>query len=81
LKTLRVDYLKIDGQYIQNVVDDALDDAAVRSFIEVAKVVGAKTVAEYVDKKEVLERLRVVGVDFVQGYFLHRPEPLENLAK
>lgn len=81
LKTLHVDFLKIDGQFIRNLVEDALDDAAVRCFIDVAKVIGVKTVAEYVEKEEVLARLQVIGVDFVQGYLLHRPEPLNALVQ
>lgn len=77
LKALRVDYLKIDGQFVRDVVDDALDEAAVRSFVEVARVLGARTVAEFVDRPEVLARVRQMGVDHAQGYLLHRPEPLE----
>ncbi|MCZ8114677.1 EAL domain-containing protein [Silanimonas sp.] len=77
LKALRVDYLKIDGQFVRDVVDDALDEAAVRSFVEVARVLGARTVAEFVDRPEVLARVRQMGVDYAQGYLLHRPEPLE----
>ncbi len=79
LKSLPVDYLKIDGQFIRDVVDDPLDDVAVRCFVEVARVVGVKTVAEFVDNPEVLARLKVIGVDLVQGYWLHRPAPLEQL--
>jgi diguanylate cyclase len=56
-----------------------LDDAAVRCFIDVAKVVGVKTVAEFVDKPEILARLRTIGADFVQGYLLHKPEPIESI--
>lgn len=52
---------------------------AVRSFIDVAKVVGVKTVAEFVDKPEVLARLRTIGADYVQGYLLHKPKPIESI--
>lgn len=79
LKSLPVDYLKIDGQFIRDLMNDPLDDVAVRCFVEVARVVGVKTVAEFVDKPEVLERLKVIGVDLVQGYWLHRPAPLAGL--
>ena len=77
LKNLKVDLLKIDGQFIRDVVDDPLDDAAVRCFVDVARVVGVKTVAECVDKPEVLQRVRELGIDYAQGFLLHRPEPLE----
>lgn len=81
LKGLDVDELKIDGQFIRNVVLDGLDAAAVRCFIDVAKVIGVKTVAEYVETEPVLERLREIGVDYAQGYLLHCPEPLDNMVQ
>jgi EAL domain-containing protein (putative c-di-GMP-specific phosphodiesterase class I) len=79
LKSLHVDVLKIDGQFIKNIVLDGLDAAAVRCFVDVAKVVGVKTVAEYVETEAVLERLREIGVDYAQGYLLHEPEPLDSM--
>ena len=77
LKSLSVDLIKIDGQFIRDLLDDPLDDAAVRCFVDVARVVGVKTVAEFVDRTEVLDRVREIGIDFAQGYLLHRPEPIE----
>ena len=79
LKNLTVDLIKIDGQFIRDLIDDPLDDAAVRCFVDVARVVGVKTVAEFVDRPEVLDRVRGIGIDFAQGYLLHRPEPLETV--
>ncbi len=79
LKTLKVDLLKIDGSFIRDLIDDPLDDAAVRCFVDVARVVGVKTVAEFVDRREVLARVREIGIDYAQGFLLHRPEPIENL--
>ena len=79
LKTLRVDILKIDGQFIRDLVSDPLDEAAVRCFVEVAKVVGVQTVAEFVDQPEVLQRLGPIGVDYAQGFLLHKPEPIDAL--
>jgi diguanylate cyclase (GGDEF)-like protein/PAS domain S-box-containing protein len=81
LKTLRVDILKIDGQFVRDLVDDPLDEAAVRCFADVARVTGLATVAEFVDKPEVLERLRAMDVDFAQGYLLHLPEPIAQLLE
>jgi diguanylate cyclase (GGDEF)-like protein/PAS domain S-box-containing protein len=77
LKSLKVDLLKIDGQFVRDVIDDPLDAAAVRCFVDVARVIGVKTVAEFVDKSEVLARMKEIGVDYAQGFFLHRPEPIE----
>ena len=79
LKSLPVDYLKIDGQFVRDLVTNALDDAAVRCFVDVARVVGVQTVAEFVEQPAVLRRLSEIGVDFAQGFLLHRPEPLTNL--
>ncbi|QDL56325.1 bifunctional diguanylate cyclase/phosphodiesterase [Rhodoferax aquaticus] len=79
LKSLHVDYLKIDGQFITDLVDDPLDDAAVRCFVDVARVVGVKTVAEYVDKDTVLARVKALGIDYAQGFHLHKPEPIGRL--
>ena len=76
LKNLPVDYLKIDGQFITDMLDDALAMAAVRSFRDVAQVIGVKTVAEFVERQDVLEALRELGIDMAQGYLIHRPEPL-----
>jgi len=79
LKSLSVDFLKIDGQFIRDLVSDPLDEAAVRCFTDVAKVVGVKTVAEFVENPDVLERLRVIGVDYAQGFLLHRPAPIDEI--
>ncbi len=80
LKSLRVDLLKIDGQFVRDLVDDPLDEAAVRCFTDVAKVMNLRTVAEFVDKPAVLARLTAMDVDFAQGYLLHRPEPIDALT-
>ncbi len=81
LKRLKVDIIKIDGSFVRDLVEDRLNDATVRCFVEVARVVGVKTVAEFVDKPEVLQRIREIGVDYAQGYLLHKPEPFENLLQ
>ena len=81
LKQLKVDFIKIDGQFVKDVLDDELDAAAVRSFVEVARVVGVETVAEFVDRAEVLSWISDLGVDHAQGYHLHKPEPLKGLLR
>jgi len=77
LKSLPVDYLKIDGQFVRHAHIDALDRATVRCIQEVAHVVGKKTIAEFAESAEVCEVLRAMGVDYAQGYAIHRPEPIE----
>jgi len=81
LKSLPVDFLKIDGQFITDVLEDELDNAAVRCFCEVAKVVGVRTIAEFVEREDVLLALGEIGVDLAQGYLIQRPEPLAELAE
>lgn len=81
IKHLPVDLLKIDGQFVQDIIHDPLDEVAVRSFVDVARVRGVQTIAEFVDQPEVLERLRELEVDFAQGYLLHKPEPLALVLK
>ena len=80
LKMLPVDSLKIDGQFIRGLIEHPLDAAAVRCFVDVARVVSIQTVAEYVDRPDVLARLREMGVDFAQGFLLHRPALIDELA-
>ena len=79
LKNLKVDILKIDGQFIKDLIDDPLDAAAVSCFVEVARVINVKTVAEFVENTAIFARVRELGIDFAQGYLMHRPEPLETL--
>ena len=79
LKTLKVDLLKIDGSFIRDLIDDPLDAAAVRCFVDVARVVGVRTVAECVDRPALLQRVREIGIDYAQGFLLHRPAPIEDV--
>jgi EAL domain-containing protein (putative c-di-GMP-specific phosphodiesterase class I) len=71
--------LKIDGQFIRDIVDDPLDDAAVRCFIDASRIVGALTVAEFVENEAIVKRLKELGVDYLQGYLIHRPEPFQRV--
>ena len=81
LKSLAIDILKIDGQFVRNLIDNQLDEAAVRCFIDVARILGVKIVAEWVESGSVFSRLTDMGVDYAQGYLLHRPEPIENIMR
>jgi diguanylate cyclase (GGDEF)-like protein len=79
LRALDVDGLKIDGQFVQTLLSDPLSEATVRCFVDVARVLGIPTVAEFVDRPDLLEPLRRLGVKQAQGYLLGRPEPIEDL--
>jgi EAL domain-containing protein (putative c-di-GMP-specific phosphodiesterase class I) len=82
LKHLPVDKLKIDGSFVQNMAQSAVDQAMVKSMNEVAHALGKVTIAEYVENRESLELLREIGVDFAQGNFLGKPrEALLNIAR
>lgn len=73
LKNLPVDYLKIDGQFIRNVVEDNVDESMVKAIREVGHAMGIETIAERVETKKVLEKLSSLGVEFAQGYYIARP--------
>lgn len=79
LKNMQVDYLKIDGSFVRDMVDDPMDEAMVSSINQVGHVIGLKTIAEFVENDAVLEKLREMGVDFAQGYGIEHPKPLEDL--
>jgi diguanylate cyclase (GGDEF)-like protein len=78
LKNLEVDYLKIDGVFVKDMVNDAVDYAMVESINRIGHVMGLKTIAEFVENDAILEKLRGLGVDYAQGYGIHKPEPLQN---
>lgn len=80
LKSLPVDFLKIDGMFVRDVFTDPIDKALVKSINDVGKVMGKQTIAEFVESEAVRGILEELGVDFAQGYGIGKPFPLENLA-
>lgn len=79
MRSLPLDYLKIDGTYIRNLLTNTTDRALTASMVDVAHALGLKVIAEYVDSEAVYAWLKNLGVDYVQGYWIHEPERLENL--
>jgi len=79
LKNLKVDFLKIDGAFVRDIVDDPIDKALVESINQVGHVMGIKTIAEYVETPEILQELKLIGVDFVQGYEISEPVPIKEI--
>jgi EAL domain-containing protein (putative c-di-GMP-specific phosphodiesterase class I) len=73
LKTLPVDYLKIDGRFIENVTRDPVDRSMVEAISQVGKAMGIHTIAERVESIEVLQELGRLGIGFAQGYYIAAP--------
>jgi diguanylate cyclase (GGDEF)-like protein/PAS domain S-box-containing protein len=76
LRDLPVDYLKIDGEFVQNMLEDRVKRAMVESINQIGHVLGLQTIAEWVENRQTLEVLKELGVDYAQGYWLCRPQPL-----
>lgn len=79
LKDLPADYIKLDGSFIQNLHRDQIDQTLVKSMIQVIQALGKKAVAEYVENEEILQILKDMNIDFVQGYHIGHPLPVEKL--
>ncbi len=77
LKNFPLDYLKIDGAFIRDMLDDPVDQAMVKAINDVGHSMGIETIAEYVESEETAALLREIGVDYVQGYWISRPRRLE----
>ena len=77
LQNIPVDYLKIDGSFVKDIVDDPVSRAIVDSINRVGIAMNLQTIAEYVENDAVLEVIREIGVHYGQGYGLGRPAPIE----
>jgi diguanylate cyclase (GGDEF)-like protein/PAS domain S-box-containing protein len=76
LRTLPVNYLKIDGNFVQNVASDPIDRSMVEAIVQIGRAIGIETVAERVETPAVLDTLRHIGVGYAQGYLCGRPAPM-----
>ncbi len=79
LKSLPVDFLKIDGNFVRDLNRDPIDRAMVEAINQVGHVMGIKTIAEFVEDRALLDALEVIGVDYAQGFGIARPQPLQDL--
>ncbi len=77
LKNLQVDFLKIDGSFVRDLLDDPVDCGMVESINQIGHLMGLKTIAEYVENDMVRERLAEIGVDYIQGFGVSEPVPLD----
>jgi EAL domain-containing protein (putative c-di-GMP-specific phosphodiesterase class I) len=78
LKRLPVDYLKIDGSIIKDMVTDETSAAMVQAIHQVAHTMKLRTIAEYVESEAVMARLRDMGVDYAQGFLIGKPAPFAD---
>jgi len=76
LKNLPVDYIKIDGSFVSDIIKDPLNRSIVESINQIGHTIGIKTIAEWVESAEVLAVLKEIGIDYAQGFYTGKPSPL-----
>ncbi len=81
LKKLAVDYLKIDGSLVKDIVNSELDHTIVSSVASIASVMGVKTIAEYVENDDIIAVLNTLGIDYAQGFGIMKPMPLREIIE
>jgi EAL domain-containing protein (putative c-di-GMP-specific phosphodiesterase class I) len=77
LKTMRVDYIKVDGAITRKLLTSEAAVSKMKAIVRVAEAIGAGVVAEFVEEPDVLVRLRALGVGYAQGFGVHQPQPME----
>ncbi len=78
LKHFPVDYLKIDGSFVKEILHDPIDREMVRSINEIGHLTGKKTIAEFAENTEIITMLKGMGVDFAQGYGVSEPQRIQR---
>jgi diguanylate cyclase (GGDEF)-like protein/PAS domain S-box-containing protein len=79
LKHLPVNYLKIDGMFIKDIINNPIDHAMVKSINEIGQVMGMETIAEYVENESTKDSLKELGVNYAQGYGVSVPQPINHI--
>lgn len=79
LKNLPVDFLKIDGSFVSDMVNNNIDHAMVAAINEVGHIMGIKTIAEFVENEQIIRKLRDINVDYGQGYGIKQPKPIKEI--
>jgi diguanylate cyclase (GGDEF)-like protein/PAS domain S-box-containing protein len=80
LKHFPVDFLKIDGSFVKEILHDPIDREMVRSINEIGHLTGKQTIAEFAENQEIITMLRGMGIDYAQGYGVSEPKRIPNLA-
>ncbi|MBR8834806.1 MAG: EAL domain-containing protein [Stigonema ocellatum SAG 48.90 = DSM 106950] len=78
LKNLPIDFIKIDGSFIKQILDNPIDSAVVEAINHIGQVMGLKTIAEFVENDAILEKIKALGVNYAQGYGIAPPRPFEH---
>lgn len=78
LKNLPVDFLKIDGFFVKDIEHDSMDLAMVKSINDIGHVLGKKTIAEFVESKEILKTINELKIDYAQGFYTGKPKPIHD---
>lgn len=79
LKKLPVDFVKIDGSFIRNLIEEPEHQVLIKALVDVARAFQLQTVAEFVENEQILNALRELGVDYAQGYHIDRPQPFHSI--
>lgn len=81
LKNLPVNAIKIDGMFVRDIIDDPFDAEMVKAINDIGHVMQLETIAEFVENAAILSKLQEIGVDFVQGFHLGKPEPIQTILE
>jgi EAL domain-containing protein (putative c-di-GMP-specific phosphodiesterase class I) len=79
LKSLEVDFIKIDGSFVRTMMDDEIDCSIVDAINNIGHIAGIQTIAEFVENDSIRQKLASLGVDFAQGWAIHRPQPFTQI--
>jgi diguanylate cyclase (GGDEF)-like protein/PAS domain S-box-containing protein len=79
LRNFKVDFIKIDGSFVRHIAHSAVDLAIVKATNNIAHEIHSQTVAEFVENESIMATVRELGIDFAQGYWLGRPQPIEQI--
>ncbi|MFK8054140.1 MAG: EAL domain-containing protein [Woeseiaceae bacterium] len=80
LKNLPVDYIKVDGTFVRNLVDDLVDQSMVTAIQQVGLAMGIETIAEHVETQDIRDTLATLGIPLVQGFGIARPSPMDEFS-
>ena len=81
LKHFPVDFIKIDGSFVKEILNSKVDRAMVEMITKTAKIMQKQVIAEYVESTAILDELRRIGVNYVQGYAIGKPVPVLTLDR